>query len=262
MLRMLTIGSALHIAAVVTLTAQAPTRTVWDGVFTAEQSARGRSHYATACARCHGGNLEGGMGRSLVGTAFWNKWREQSVADLLEYVSKNMPMGQTSTTTLSPPVYADLVAYLLSSNDLPAGQAELTAASVVDVRIVPKGGGTGELPPTTLARVVGCLAPQGGSGAAATDVGPRPRPEGGAGLQTRPDWQLTKASRPERVKSISEPMPASPPAGDRQYALKFVLQPLGPLAGHRVAVVGILLGEGGADGINVSTVTSIAPACN
>jgi hypothetical protein len=50
--------------------------------------------------------------------------------------------------------------------------------------------------------------------------------------------------------------------GDRQYALKFVLQPLAPLVGQQVAVVGILLGDGGADGINVSTVTAVASRCD
>jgi len=229
----------LYSAMIVTVAGQAPPpRTVWDGAFTTDQAERGRSSYATSCARCHGGSLEGGMGHSLVGTSFWNKWREQSVGDLLEYVSKNMPMGQTSTTTLSPPVYADIVAYVLKSNDLPAGPSELSATSGTDVRIVPKEGSTGELPSTTLARVVGCLAPQ----------------------QSDKSWRLTTASRPERVKSI-DAYPTATEGGDRQYALKFVLQPLAPLVGQRVAVVGILLGDGGADGINVSTVTSVAPAC-
>ena len=218
---------------------QGPGRTVWDGAFTAEQAERGKTQYATSCARCHGGNLEGGMGRSLVGDGFWNKWREQSVGDLLEYVSKNMPMGQTSTVTLSPPVYADIVAYVLRSNDLPAGQAELSTTSGTDARIVPKGGGTGELPSSTLARVVGCLGPQ------AADR----------------SWPLAKASKPERVKSI-EAIPSSTDGGDRQYVLKFVLQPIAPLVGQKVAVVGILIGDGGSDGLNVSTVSAVGGTCN
>jgi len=238
--RVVTRCAILYAAMLVTVAGQAPpTRTVWDGSFAAEQAERGRSSYAISCARCHGGSLEGGMGRSLVGTSFWNKWREQSVGDLLDYVSKNMPMGQTSTTTLSPPVYADIVAYVLKSNDLPAGPSELTATSGTDVRIVPKEGSTGELPATTLARVVGCLAPQ----------------------QADKSWLVSSASKPERVKSI-DAYPTSTEGGDRQYALKFVLQPLAPLVGQRVAVVGILLGDGGVDGINVSTVTAVASSCN
>src|SRR6187549_1799797 len=113
-MRVLLAAAAVYAATLASLAAQAPpARTVWDGVFSADQAERGRNQYAISCARCHGGSLEGGMGRSLVGTSFWNKWREQSVGDLLDYVSKNMPMGQTSTATLSPPVYADIVAFLL-----------------------------------------------------------------------------------------------------------------------------------------------------
>jgi mono/diheme cytochrome c family protein len=239
---------AWHAAAVVTLAGvQAPVgnsseRTVWDGAFTIEQAERGKAQYAAACARCHGGSLEGGMGRSLAGAAFLDKWREQTVGDLLDYVSKNMPMGQTSTVTLSPPVYADLVAFLLHSNQLPAGAIELTAASAAGVLIVPKTGSTGELPATTLARVVGCLGPREADGS----------------------WRLLKASRPERMKSIETAGSNVSPAqgGDRQFALRFVLQSLAPMIGQRVAVVGILMGDGGADGINVSTVTPITATCD
>ena len=238
MARALAVVLAVYVAAAVTA-AQTTTRTVWDGAFTAEQAARGQAQYATTCARCHGGALEGGMGAPLVGMPFWNKWRDQSVADLLGYVSKNMPMG-VQASTLSPAVYADIVAYLLRSNDLPAGAVDLTATDGVDVRIVPRGGSTGALATATLARVVGCLA------AAESDQG----------------WRVVKASRPERVKAIAGDVAADAPGGDRQYTLKFVLQPLTPLAGRKVAVVGLLIGDDGADGINVSTVTPLGAACD
>ncbi len=251
-LRLTATAALLHAIALATVAAQAPSRTVWDGAFTADQAERGKAQYSASCARCHGGSLEGGMGRSLVGTTFLNKWREQSVAELLDYVSKNMPMGQTSTVTLSPPVYADIVAFLLRSNDLPAGSTELNPASGTGVLIVPRTGSTGELPATTLARVVGCLGPQ------ASDK----------------SWMLSNATRPERVKTIDPPSlvpssgatggsaPAASQGGDRQYTLKYVLQPLAPLVGQRVAVVGILMGDGGVEGINVSTVTAVDSRCD
>jgi mono/diheme cytochrome c family protein len=237
MTRALALAFAVYAATAATA-AQTTPRTVWDGVYTAEQAARGQAQYATTCARCHGATLEGGMGASLVGTLFWNKWRDQSVADLLGYVSKNMPMG-VQASVLSPAVYADIVAYLLRSNELPAGTADLTDTSGVDVRIVPKGGSTGTLATATLARVVGCLAQADGDQA----------------------WRVINASRPERVKSISGAVAADAAGGDRQYSLKFVLQPLAPLAGRRVAVVGLLIGDDGADGINVSTVTPLDGTC-
>ena len=43
----------------VDLQAQAPAKTVWDGVYTEAQAARGRSAYQQHCAECHGGSLEG-----------------------------------------------------------------------------------------------------------------------------------------------------------------------------------------------------------
>jgi hypothetical protein len=43
--------------------------------------------------------------------------------------------------------------------------------------------------------------------------------------------------------------------------LKFVVTRLEPLAGSRVAVSGLLIGAGGADGINVTTVTRVAEKC-
>lgn len=239
MTRALGVAFAMYVAAVVAVTAAqtTTTRTVWDGVFTEEQAARGQAQFATTCARCHGAALEGSMGASLVGTPFWNKWRDQSVADLLGYVSKNMPMG-VQASVLSAPVYADIVSYILRSNDLPAGAAELTAESALDAHIVPRGGSTGTLATATLARVIGCLA--------GNDQG----------------WRVVNASRPERVKTITGTVAADAAGGDRQYALKFVLQPLTPLAGRTVAVVGLLIGDDGADGINVSTVTPIGGACN
>lgn len=237
MARALSFAFAMYVAAAVAAAQTATPRTVWDGAFTAEQAARGQAQFATTCARCHGGTLEGGMGAALVGTPFWNKWRDQSVADLLGYVSKNMPMG-VQASVLSAPVYADIVAYILRSNDLPAGAADLTAESGVDVRIVPRGGSTGTLATATLARVIGCL------------------------VESDQAWRVVNASRPERVKAITGTVAADAAGGDRQYALKFVLQPLAPLVGHKVAVVGLLIGDDGADGINVSTVTLIGGACN
>ena len=45
----------------------AATKTVWDGVYTADQAERGRGFYAEHCARCHGGDLQGGEHRALTG---------------------------------------------------------------------------------------------------------------------------------------------------------------------------------------------------
>src|SRR5262245_54632083 len=69
-------------------------RTVWDGVFNTEQADRGRILFGANCAECHGASLQGGEGKPLRGDQFWNDWREQTVGDLLTYVSKNMPFSE------------------------------------------------------------------------------------------------------------------------------------------------------------------------
>src|SRR6185295_5919404 len=124
-------------------------------------------------------------GRPLAGKAFWDSFRESTVDRLLDYVSKNMPNGAGGT--LEPKTYADLVAFILSRNDLPAGSAELTKESANGVQIIAKTG-PGELPNGTLVNVVGCLAPkEGGKWTLKSATVPeRPNPQPGTDDAARP----------------------------------------------------------------------------
>jgi mono/diheme cytochrome c family protein len=216
--------------------AVAQSKSVWDGVYTEQQAARGAVSFATNCARCHGGTTNDGEdARSLAGERFWKSFRESTVDRLLDYVSRNMPNGAGGT--LSANVYADLVAYILSRNGLPAGASELTKDSAVGVQIVAKSG-PGELPDGTLVRVVGCLAASEGGG-----------------------WVLTAATAPERTSSIMGGDDKTRPLGTRSYHLMYVITPLERFAGHRMSVRGLLIGDGGRDGINVSVTESLAESC-
>ena len=215
--------------------------TVWDGVFTDTQADRGRILYGASCAECHGGDLQGAEAASLKGDKFWEDWTARTVSELVGYVSKNMPFSEDGSLagTLPAATYADIVAHILRTNGFPAGARDLTAASGVGFQIVKKDG-PGELPASTLAHVVGCLGPRAADGS----------------------WTLLKASAPQRVTTEGGAQNRQAPLGERQYALKFVLTNLTKFAGHRMSVTGLLLGAGGVDGLNVSSIESVAAACN
>jgi len=99
-------------------------KTVWDGVFTAEQAERGAEAYKTSCSECHGGDLMGdGFAPALTGADFQGNWNDLSVGDLFERIRISMPPSGPSSVT--PAQKADIVAHLMNMNKYPAGQAEL-----------------------------------------------------------------------------------------------------------------------------------------
>jgi quinoprotein glucose dehydrogenase len=108
------------------LNAQQPAaKTVWDRVYTKEQAQRGQPLYRQHCASCHGETLEGiEMAPALAGGEFVDKWAGQSVGDLFERIRTTMPNDKPGR--LSREINADVTAYLLSFNQFPAGETELS----------------------------------------------------------------------------------------------------------------------------------------
>jgi mono/diheme cytochrome c family protein len=101
---------------------------VWDGVFTDEQVKRGQTTYQAECAACHGPALEGGdMTPSLVGAAFTSNWNDLTLGDLFERIRLTMPLD--SPGRLSRQQNADVIAYLLKTNEWPSGATELPSES-------------------------------------------------------------------------------------------------------------------------------------
>jgi mono/diheme cytochrome c family protein len=224
---------ALGAASLATAQTGTPHRTVWEGVYTEAQATRGTAAFGQSCSGCHALAAEGKS--PLVGAPFWKSFAQKTAGDLLEYISANMPNG--SPGSLSESAYRDIVAAILKSNGFPAGTTELQREAVANVQIVQKDGRT-ELPSDALARVVGCLARSGA------------------------DWVITRATTPERAETVvSGSADATRPLGNRTITLKFVVTRLDPLAGSRVVVNGLLIGDGGTDGINVTTVSRVAPKC-
>lgn len=225
-------GFALSVGSML-LSGQAPAGTVWEGAYTDEQATRAVGTFSSTCAECHtlGGTGDG----QLVGTKFWEGYSQKTVGDLLTFVKANMPSGAEGS--LAPSAYNDLVALILKSNGLPPGSRELAPETAGSVRILPRDGST-VLPANTLARVVGCLTRSDG------------------------DWVLTSATTPERIERAGVGAEdASRTLGSGTITLKFVLSRLDASIGKRLSASGILMGAGGVDGLNVSTVTRVAESC-
>ncbi len=110
--------------------AQSTARSVWEGIFSPEQAARGEAQYVQRCAACHGATLGGtGEAPGLTGGEFVSHYDQLTVADLFDRVRTTMP--QNDPGTLSRDQYADVVAFLLKSNGFPAGAAPLDRRSEV-----------------------------------------------------------------------------------------------------------------------------------
>src|SRR5262245_65880124 len=103
----------------VTVAAQA-SRSVNEGVYTADQAKKGDATYKEQCAACHGDNLEGsGPMPPLAGKDFLANWTGKTVGDLYEKTQTTMPA--TAPGTLSPEQAAEIVAYMLSKDNYHAG---------------------------------------------------------------------------------------------------------------------------------------------
>jgi mono/diheme cytochrome c family protein len=119
--------------------AKAGGRTVWDGVYTAEQADRGKTLYTQSCSGCHSADLRGdGTAPSLVEGDFAFQWADTSVGELYEQIRKLMP--PTRPNSLPPRSYGDIVAFILQANQFPAGRTELAAelATLEQIRITAK----------------------------------------------------------------------------------------------------------------------------
>lgn len=103
--------------------AQAP-RTVWDGVYTEAQAARGAVLFDKECAQCHGpSGSGGGMAPELVGAAYSANYDGLTVGHLFDRNRTTMPPGKEGQ--LGAQQNADITAFMLQFNQFPAGQTEL-----------------------------------------------------------------------------------------------------------------------------------------
>jgi S-disulfanyl-L-cysteine oxidoreductase SoxD len=99
-------------------------KSVKEGVYTAEQAKRGETMYKENCAACHGEDLAGsGPMPALAGNDFVANWK--TVGDLFEKTHTSMPASAPGS--LSEQQTSDIIAFMLSKSNFPAGTTELAA---------------------------------------------------------------------------------------------------------------------------------------
>jgi len=218
---------------------------IWEGAYSSEQAARGKSEYEHNCASCHGGELQGRSALGLKGDTFMRNWREDSVSSLFNRIKSTMPRGNPAT--LSPDVYLEIVIYILQVNGFPEGNRPLTMDSLKNLQIVGKDGPQ-EVPDFSLITVVGCLT------------------DGGGGT-----WNLTNASTPLRTRNPEDPTPEEFKMAESRELGSATFQLLNVryvrpgfkaegLKDHRVEVKGFLIRQPDSR-INVTSIQTIRSSC-
>ena len=220
----------------------APAATVLDGVYSDAQAGRGAALYQARCAGCHdGADVDG---PPLTGDPFIDRWREDSLASLFDFIRTNMP--QDAPGKLDDAAYRDLLAYLLQANKYSSGK-ELTPESLPAIDLVGHSGPQ-PLPTNAVIRATGCLS-QGANNA----------------------WMLANAAEPKRTRAAdhSTPEELASSAAASLGSQSFKLQNLedlpafhgDALKGHKVLVKGVLIRQTGNDRINVGLIENLASAC-
>lgn len=122
-------------------TAERDTRSIRDGVFTAEQARRGQTAYTGPCDRCHGVKLDGAPddpdmlpAPPVAGPKFLRKWNGRTLAALFDYVRVTMPTNNPGY--LPDTEVVDIVAYMLFVSGMPPGAAALPSNDAALAAIV------------------------------------------------------------------------------------------------------------------------------
>ena len=99
-----------------------------DGIYTEEQASQGAEDYAARCASCHSADLRGNSNSpSLIGLSFMFIWEGRTLGELFTKMSTEMPTDQPGS--LSQQSYSAILAFILKSNDFPAGDKELASSA-------------------------------------------------------------------------------------------------------------------------------------
>lgn len=97
--------------------------------FDRAQAVHGKSLYASSCAMCHGAKLQGITAPALIGPAFAPTANAHlTIGGVFTYMASNMPADRPGK--MKDQDYADIMAFLLSSNGYRPGAEKMNAATV------------------------------------------------------------------------------------------------------------------------------------
>jgi len=131
MIRRILIGVALLPVAAAILNGQAPTKTTNSGVYTAAQAERGKKTFGEKCSGCHEPSR-------FSGDTFHEAWDGKALKEIWDIASGTMP--EDNPGSLKQQEYGDILAYFLSLNEYPTGDAELqgNAAAMAAIKVEKK----------------------------------------------------------------------------------------------------------------------------
>jgi mono/diheme cytochrome c family protein len=111
----LVVSGLVWAVAVATIGAQAPSRTVNDGVYSSGQASRGQALFQSICTTCH-------QPDRFTGKEFVSGWTGKPLSELFKAVQT---MPEDNPGSLNAQQYADVMAYFLQLNQFPTGSDEL-----------------------------------------------------------------------------------------------------------------------------------------
>ncbi len=153
---------ALTVAAGLSLTFALPARA--QSTYTTDQADAGRGVYATYCANCHGGDLQGGVAPALAGATFLHAWGRKGARDLFDVLRTSMP--RPGSGSLSAEAYAQVFAYILARNGASAGKRAFdgSASMLAAIDLSKLAEASGPVPPAPPEFIAGKRAEALGKG--------------------------------------------------------------------------------------------------
>ena len=234
--------SAASVRATASQDARKQGKTVWDGVYTNEQAARGKGEYDDYCAGCH----STGEGPALVGDAFMRRWFEDNLNAPFTKMRTQMPLDAPGA--LSDNVYVDVMSFLLEATGFPAGADELrpNPELLASIFVVEREGPGGPAPNFSLVQVVGCLTQSADK-----------------------SWILTSSTDPVRARDSGNSHPAdlkvseAKPLGSQAFRLlDFPILGRETRKGHKVQAKGDLIRQPNSDDrLNLTSLQTLAETC-